>query len=104
MRSTRQQARFAGLLYILSARVARRPRAGFAGLSGQAFALGELDVFAFAAAGFLADAFVDSDAFAAGTTARASLDRLMGVSRAGRRASRPSSSTRRARHQSSAPA
>src|SRR5712692_7831176 len=57
-------------------------RRGVAGLSGQAFpALGELDVFAFAAAGFLADAFVDLDAFAAGTMARPSLDRLMGASR-----------------------
>jgi len=33
--------------------------------------LGELDVFAFVAAGFLADAFVDLDAVAAGTTERA---------------------------------
>jgi hypothetical protein len=52
--------------------------AGLRAVRGRPFhALGELDVFAFAAAGFLADAFVDLDAFAAGTTARASLDRLM---------------------------
>jgi hypothetical protein len=34
-------------------------------------ALGELDLLAFAAAGFLADTCVDLDAFAAGTTQRA---------------------------------
>jgi hypothetical protein len=34
-------------------------------------ALGELDVFTFAVAGFLADNFVDLDAFAADTTERA---------------------------------
>jgi len=47
--------------------------------------------FAFAAAGFLADAFVDLDAFAAVTTARARLDWLMGASQAGRGASSSSS-------------
>jgi hypothetical protein len=46
--------------------------AGLRAFRGKPFpALGELDVFAFAAAGFLADAFVDLDAFAAGTTKRA---------------------------------
>jgi hypothetical protein len=42
-------------------------------------ALGELDVFAFAAAGFLADAFVDLDAFAAGTTERAGWTLEVGI-------------------------
>src|SRR5712692_389381 len=55
-------------------------RRGVAGLSGQAFpALGELDVFAFAAAGFLADAFVDLDAVAAGTTERAGWTLEVGI-------------------------
>jgi hypothetical protein len=41
--------------------------AGLRAFRGKPFpALGELDVFAFAAAGFLADTSVDLDAFAAG--------------------------------------
>src|SRR5213592_3902951 len=77
--------------------------AGLRAFRGTPFhALGELDVFAFTAAGFLADAFVDLDAFAAGTTARPSLDRLMEASRAGRRAFCAASSSRSAHHQSSA--
>ena len=48
-----------------------------AGRTGHA--LGEWDVFAFAAAGFLADAFVDLDAVAAGTTERAGWTLAVGI-------------------------
>jgi hypothetical protein len=61
-------------------------RAGFAGAAlGLAFrgrpfpALGELDVCAFGTAGFVADAFVDLDAVAAGTTERAGWPLEVGI-------------------------